>query len=311
MRILFAGTPEIAVKSLEKLASIHECTVLTAPDKISGRGKRVMASPVKLKAEELDLPVLQPDRLGSASRTAVMNYQPDLLAVFAYGKIFGPKFLSLFPKGGLNVHPSLLPKYRGPSPIPASILAGDTVTGVTVQRLSVGMDTGNVVLQKEIPLTGTETSSDLEKRSAELGADLLVEAAELLENGKAAEIPQDSAKATYCRIIKKKDGLIDWSLPAWYIERMVRAYSGWPGAYTFLDQKKLVVLSASVLPREEEGVKAGTITGIDKERGILVQTGDGMLAVDYLQLQSKKPMDFKSFVNGYRNLADSILGGNE
>lgn len=311
MRILFAGTPEIAVKSLEKLASRHECTVLTAPDKISGRGKNVQASPVKIKAEELNLPVIQPERLGSSAREAVMEYKPELLATFAYGKIFGPKFLSMFPGGGLNVHPSLLPKYRGPSPIPAAILAGETVTGVTVQRLAEGMDTGDIVLQKKIPLNGTETTPLLEEQSSIIGADLLSEAADLLEAGEIKETPQDPAMATFCRIINKKDGLIDWSLPAVYIERMVRAYLGWPGAYTFLGQKKLVVLSAGIFSGTGEGIKEGTVAGIDKGSGILVQTGDGIIAVNYLQLQSKKPMDFMSFANGYRNLTGSILGGNE
>ena len=312
MRILFAGTPELAVKSLEKLSSNNECFVLTAPDRIAGRGKKIVSPPVKKRAEELGLILLQPHRLGSEIRKKIRELNPDLLAVYAYGRLFGPKFIELFPLGGVNVHPSLLPRFRGPSPIPAAILSGDDMSGVTVQRIAMEMDAGNILFQEEIPLAGNETTVELTELASKTGADLLDKTVSGLKQGNIHDRPQDESKATYCRIVKKEDGNINWKLPAVFIERMIRAYTGWPGAYTLLRGRKLFILSGSVMDSAgNETLPAGTVIGIDKERGILIQTGDGILTVNRVQLQSKKPMDWKSFVNGVKELEGSMLGGEE
>ncbi len=317
MRVLFAGTPEIAVPALRAAArSTEVCAVLTAPDRGRGRGRKVTASPVKREAEQMGLPVLQPERLDTEARSAVAQLSPELLVCVAYGKIFGPKFLKLFPHGGVNLHPSLLPRHRGPAPIPAAILAGDRETGVTIQALSERMDAGDIYMQSHRPLNGTETSEQLTAELAETGAELLAETLKRIAVGTAARVPQDENLATYCGMLEKGDGLIDWSLPAAYIERMVRAYLPWPGAYTYFSGTELKILSAclpvgSALQGEAIGGDPGAVVGVDKQHGILVQTADGVLGVLRLQLKSRKPAAWRDFLNGNPAILGSVLGGTE
>lgn len=311
MRVLFAGTPDFAVPSLESLAARGVvCAVLTSPDARKGRGRRLRPSPVASVAEGKGLPVLKFSHLGAQAREAVLEYEPDLLAVVAFGKIFGPRFLSLFPRGGVNVHPSLLPHFRGPSPIPAAILAGASETGVTVQSLAEEMDAGAIIRQERLPLDGTETAETLETGCASIGARLLTEAVERICNGTAEFRPQDEAEATYCPLIRKEDGLIDWRTDAITIERKVRAYAGWPTAYTTYHGRRISIVGATV-SRDESGKKPGTAYRVDKNRGILVQSGSGSLVVEYLQPQSKKPMYFRDFLNGHVDFIGSILGLSE
>src|SRR6056297_216239 len=250
MKVLFAGTPEIAVPSLRALAdSGHEVVgVLTAPDRPKGRGRTLHPSPVKDLALELGVPVLEPERLGAEARRQVAILGADVLACFAYGKIFGPRFLELFPRGGLNVHPSLLPRHRGPSPIPGAILAGDIETGVTVQELALEMDAGDIVAQESIPLTGTETTASLSGVVASLGGRLLVDVLDRLADGRVERRPQHHNEATFTRLVRKEDGEIDWSRPAVEIDRMVRAYTPWPHAFTSFRGERLVVLEAVPAP---------------------------------------------------------------
>ncbi len=319
-RILFAGTPEIAVPSLERLHESHEIVgVLTNPDREAGRGRRISFSPVKEKALELGLPVFQPDKLDAEFRGEVTALDPDILVAVAYGKIFGPKFLALFPSGGVNLHPSLLPKYRGPSPINAAILAGDQETGITVQRLALEMDAGDILLQERVPLTGAETAGTLTAFAAERGAALLDEALRLLEDGRAVPRPQDGASATFCGLLTREMGRIDWGRSAVDIDRLIRAFTPAPGAWTTFRGETLRILSASPAGSDSETVRAGSvgegrrpkpgkILGVDKKRGILVQTGQGILAVTELQLQSKKAMDHRSFANGIRDFDGAFLG---
>jgi len=323
-RILFAGTPDIAVPSLERLYGSHEIVgVLTNPDREAGRGRRISFSPVKEKAVELGLPVFQPEKLDGVFRGSVAALDPDILVVVAYGKFFGPKFLALFPFGGVNLHPSLLPRYRGPSPINAAILAGDRETGITVQRLALEMDAGDIVLQERIPLSGVETAGSLAACAAERGAALLEEALRLLEEGRAVPRPQDGASATFCGLLTREMGRIDWGRSAGEIDRLVRAFTPAPGAWTTFRGETLRILSASPVDLDagsdvgtvragSDGVGSrpfqGKILGVDKRRGILIQTGQGILAVTELQLQSKKAMDHRSFANGIRDFDGAFLG---
>ncbi|MCF7928000.1 MAG: methionyl-tRNA formyltransferase, partial [Spirochaetales bacterium] len=211
MRLLFAGTPSIALPALGMLNEQQEVVgVLTAPDKPGKRGKDSVPSPIKTLAEELSLPVLQFERLGSEAREEVTPLAPELLVVAAYGKIFGPKFLSLFSSGGINLHPSLLPRHRGPSPIQETILSGDETAGVTIQTISLEVDAGDILLQKSFPLTGREQAPQLEEKAAETGAELLAETVRRIEEGTIRPRPQDPSGADYCRKITKHDGLIDW-----------------------------------------------------------------------------------------------------
>ena len=290
------------------------CAVLTSPDRPAGRGRGVIASPVKQVALELGLALLQPDRLDGTSRKAVAALLPDLLVVVAYGHIFGPKFLALFPKGAINLHPSLLPRHRGPSPIAAAILAGDAQTGITVQRLALEVDAGPILKTVAIPLTGRETTSSLSETVAREGAALLAEVCREID--RLSPIPQDDAMATYSRLLTKEDGLVDWRRSAEEIDRMVRAYTPWPHARTTFRGSELLLLEASPargsaaaggIPEASES--PGRVVGIDTREGILVQTGSGVLGVRMLQLPSKKPLHWKDFMNGVRDLAGSTFGG--
>ena len=323
MRILFAGTPEIAVPTLNRLAvSRHEVVgILTAPDRRVGRGRRVALSPVKERAAELGIPILQPERLGSDARRAVAELKPDLLVCAAYGRIFGPKFLSLFESGGINIHPSLLPRYRGPAPIPAAILGGDTQTGVTIQVLALEMDAGDILAQKRVPLSGIETTETLTVQLAELGARMLAETVDTIASGSLAPRSQNDGDATYTDLIRKTDGEIDWSSPADVIERAVRAYQPWPLAFTTFKGLKLNILESrsisvsqgardsgrDLAPHRDRA--PGTVTRVDTEHGILVETGNGQLALAKLQLQSRKALSWNSFLNGVQDFVGAVLGG--
>ena len=318
MRVLFAGTPEIAVPTLEAIAgSDHELVgVLTAPDRARGRGRSVRVSPVKELALELGVPVLQPESLRSEARREVSALESDVLACFAYGRIFGPRFLKLFPHGGLNVHPSLLPRHRGPAPIPAAILAGDAETGVTIQELALEMDAGDILAQERIPLTGTETTASLGEAVAPLGGRLLVDVLDALERGEARARPQDPSRATYTRLVEKEDGRIDWGASATTIDRMVRAYTPWPKAFTTWGDERLNILET--IPVERADADAGhaareavpgRVLRVDTENGVLVETGNGLLALRKLQLQSRKPLEWRSFLNGVDGFIGAVLGG--
>lgn len=313
MRILFAGTPEFALPSLQ---AIHEhselVAVLTNPDRVSGRSRKLRQNPVKQYAEAVGVPVLQPERLDAAAREAVQEYAPDLLAVAAYGKIFGPKFLAIFAQGGINLHPSLLPRYRGPAPIPAAILSGDHESGISIQQIALEMDAGDILVQEPFPISPQSTTQNLSEYSARRGAELMLQAIDQLESGAIKPRPQNANHASYCRLIKKEDALINWQLSAADIERTVRAYLPWPLAHTHWEGRVLNILAAAPLesPRSSGGDrKPGRVLGVDKNRGILIETGEGILALQSLQLQARKVMDWRSFINGNQRIITSLLGG--
>jgi methionyl-tRNA formyltransferase len=287
MKVFFAGTPDFAIPVLEAVAkTMPICGVLTAPDKPQGRGKMLEFPPVKEKAIELGLHLLQPAILDDQLIEDVKTLQPDILVVAAYGKIFKENFLSLFPMGGINLHPSLLPLYRGPAPIPAVILAGDSGNGVTVQRLALKMDSGDILSQAQFPLTGNETTESLTRMSSEQGAAMVVDVLGKIESGTITGITQDNSKATYCKLIKKENGLIDWKNTAINIERQVRAYNPWPKAHTSFDGKTLSITSACIFPgSSDQDAQPGYVLGVDKQCGILVKTGMGILGVKRLQIQ--------------------------
>ncbi|MCP5453025.1 MAG: methionyl-tRNA formyltransferase [Spirochaetaceae bacterium] len=308
MRVLFAGSPEIAVPALEAIAARHELVgVLTNPPSAKGRGLCFSCTPVAGAADALGAPVLSPERLGPAEREAVAALRPELLAVFAYGRIFGPKFMALFPFGGVNAHPSLLPRWRGCAPIPYAILNRDPVTGVCVQRVAPRMDSGDILARREMPLDGRETTESLSAASATVGAELLLEAIAAIEAGAAVGEPQDEAAATYCAALSKDSGLVDWSAPAIDVDARVRAFHPWPGAYTGLGGERLAILATTPYPDEPGRAESGTVLAVDKSKGIMVQTGQGLVAVSRLQLRGKKPMDFKDFANGARGLVGTRL----
>jgi methionyl-tRNA formyltransferase len=315
LRILFAGNPAISVPSLKALTeSFTVVGVLTNPDRPSGRGKRLEAPPVKTAALELGLPVLQYERLLRRSREEVAVLQPNLLVSFACGHYFGPKFLSLFPIAAINIHPSLLPLYRGCAPIQCALLNGDKQTGITVQHIVAEVDCGNILNNVIIDLDGTETTESLTSIVAERSAPLIVSTLRAMCAGTLTEREQDNKAATYSAMLSKQDGIIDWSRPADEIHRKVRAFYPWPKTSTTFNGVPLILSSVygSVSEAGTEhvplGTIAGTVIGIDKKKGLTIACGDGLLYVQRLQLSMKKEMDSLSFVNGNPNIIGSVLG---
>jgi methionyl-tRNA formyltransferase len=256
------------------------------------------------------IPILKPEKLDSSAREQAAALEPDLLVSFAYGTIFGPKFLALFPLGGINIHPSLLPQYRGPTPIPAVILNRETATGITIQRLAAEMDSGDILVQETVALNGRETTAGLSETMAEKAAQLLPASLRGIANGTLRARPQDHRVATYCSLIIKEDGFIDWNRSAVEIDARIRAFDPWPLSWTTHEHVQLFVLQAEVLEENTNNAAAlpGQVLGKDKDKGILIQTGSGILAVSRLQYQTKKALAWKDFLNGARNFMGARLG---
>ena len=312
-RVIFMGTPAFALPSLERLLEVgyQVVGVFTAPDSPAGRGREPSSSPVKKFALSRGLKVYQPPSLrrGGASE-AIAGLNPDLIVLAAYGILLPKSILDLPSNGALNVHPSLLPKYRGATPIIWPILQGDTETGVTIFLMDVGMDSGPILSQKSVPLHGGETTGSLTGLLAEVGANLLVEAVPKWLDGEIVATPQDDAKASVTRLLKKEDGLIDWRSSAVEIERCIRAYTPWPGTFTAWQGRILKVLSSSVRS-QETGCEAGTVVQIEGHGNapvIAVQTGNEVLALDRVQLEGRKAMAALEFVRGQRGFVGSVLG---
>ncbi|MCL2558185.1 MAG: methionyl-tRNA formyltransferase [Treponema sp.] len=316
MRILFAASAGIAAPALRALARLCEsdsrfelAALLTNPD--SPRGRAGAPEPTDCARAFAELgsaaPILKPERLGAEARDAIAALRPDILASFAYGKIFGPKFLALFPLGGVNAHPSLLPKYRGPSPIPAAILGMERETGVSIQRIARDVDSGDLLLQEKIPLDGGETTESLSLKAGEMAARLMTAALRGLADGSLQGAPQSHGEATFCGLIEKSEGLIDWSLGAREIEARARAFTPWPLCWTMHSGRQLFMLEARAVAADSAGVP-GEVLGKDEKAGILIGTGNGALAVSRLQYQAKKALGWKDFLNGARNFIGERLG---
>jgi methionyl-tRNA formyltransferase len=322
MRILFAASPEIAVPALEAVFDtpdgIEIAGILTNPDSPRGRGGGSEPTDVAAAAERLSarlvnagrppIPALKPEKLDAAAREQTAALRPDLLVSFAYGHIFGPKYLGLFPLGGINIHPSLLPRYRGAAPIPAAILNRDSKTGITIQRLAPEMDSGDILAQEPVALGGRETTGSLSRVMAEKAAEMLPVVLRGLAAGTLRAVPQNHGEASRCSLIAKEDGLIDWTKSAAEIDARIRAFDPWPLCWTVHGKQRLFILKAAPLPPPAETGAPGRVLGIDKRHGILVQTGEGVLAVTELQYQAKKALEWRNFLNGARNFIGSLLG---
>ncbi|GIW06394.1 MAG: methionyl-tRNA formyltransferase [Dehalococcoidia bacterium] len=307
MRVVFMGTPEFAVPSLRALASsgVELVAVYTQPDRPAGRGRRLAPSPVKTAALELGVPVFQPATLRppeEVDRLAAL--QPDVIVVAAFGQILRPNVISIPPHGILNVHASLLPRWRGAAPIPAAILAGDTETGVTIMLIDPGLDTGPMLAKAAIPITEDDTTGTLTEKLAVLGADLLIRVLPEWVAGRIIPEPQDDALATVAPRIQPADAIIDWRQPSLQIARQVRAYQPWPGARSWLHGKQLTILAATPVGGEAEPPGAIVLEG---RSGLAVATGEGLLRLHRVQLEGGKPLDAASFRAGHRDLAGAVL----
>lgn len=300
MRIIFMGTPDFAVNSLEAiLAAGHQVVLaVTQPDKPKGRGKNMQFPPVKECAIAHEIPVYQPRRIREPECVDYLRqYDPELIVVAAFGQILPMEILTMPKYGCINVHASLLPKYRGAAPIQWAVINGDPVSGVTIQRMAEGVDTGDIIAKVEVPLDKKETGGSLFDRLAEAGAALCVEAMASIEAGKATYTPQDEAEATHVSMIKKEFGSIDWTQPAVNIERLIRGLNPWPSAFTTLHEKTLKIWDADVKD-ENTDKPAGTIVKAEKQ-DLWVQTGDGVLMLSEVQLEGKKRMPVDAFMRGY------------
>ena len=309
-RAVFFGTPEFAVTTLDALLTpespVEVVLVVTQPDRPVGRSQAVLPSPVKVLALARGIPVRQPVALRRPSTIASIAAERATLGiVVAYGRILPVELLDAFPLGCLNVHGSLLPRWRGAWPIGAAIQAGDQQTGVSIMRLDAGMDTGPVLASRAREIRGADTTALLSARLAADGAELLLEALPEYLRGELAPQAQDDSLATWCRLVSKSDGEIHWQRPAVDLARHIRAMHDWPGAWTTWAGRRLVVREASVASRDSDGVPGLVHVGADQ---VTVATGNGSLALVVVQAEGRGPVDAVAFARGQRTLHGSVLG---
>ena len=304
MKIVFMGTPDFAVGTLEALIEAgHEVVLaVTQPDKPKGRGKEMQYTPVKECALKHDIPVFQPRRVREEECIEELRkYNADIMVVVAFGQILPKEILEMCTYGCVNVHASLLPKYRGSAPIQWAIIDGEEVTGVTTMQMDEGLDTGDMLLKTEVTIEPKETGGSLFDKLADAGAKLCVETLEALQNKTVTPIPQGETTTAYAKMLDKQLGNIDWNKTAVQIERLIRGLTPWPSAYTNWNDKVMKIWDAEVsaIDIETEDAKPGTIVKVEKD-AFYVQTGEGLLKVCELQIPGKKRMDAGAFLRGYQ-----------
>ena len=309
MKIVYLGTPDFAVAPLEAIIRAgHEVTaVVTQPDKQKGRGKEVQMTPVKECALRHGIPVFQPVKIKEPeAESKLREYSADIFVVAAFGQLLSEEILTMPKFGCINIHASLLPAYRGAAPIQWVILNGEKETGVTIQQMAKGLDTGDMLLKKKVVIDPKETGESLHDKLMAAGAELLVEALPLIEEGKLVPEKQDDALSCYASKLTKAMGLIDWNKDAVTLERLVRGLNSWPSAYTYYKGKTLKIWEADVLDEEASG-KPGTVERVQKD-SIDVATGKGLLQIRSLQLEGKKRMAVRDFLLGYEIKPGQYLG---
>ncbi len=299
LRVVFMGTPEFSVPSLAALADSENVTLaVTNPDRPAGRGQALAMPPVKAEAARRGISVFQPEKAKAPESVArIAAEKPDLIVVVAYGHILPPSILSIPGHGCINVHASLLPKYRGAAPINWAIARGETVTGVTIMKMDAGMDTGPMLHVRSIPIGEDDTAGTMFPKLAALGAEALAEALRKLHDGTLTEAPQDNALATYAPMLKKEHGLIDWGRPARELRNLVRGMTPWPSAYVVHGGKTLKILSAALAA--DGGGAPGEIAAVGKD-GIVVACGEGALRLEMVQPEGGKAMAAWAYAQGRR-----------
>ena len=299
MKVIFMGTPDFSVGTLEALVEAgHEVVLaVTQPDKPKGRGGKMQYTPVKEAALARDIPVYQPKKIREPECIEELKkYNADIMVVIAFGQILPKEILQMTPYGCINVHASLLPKYRGAAPIQWAVIDGEKVSGVTTMQMNEGLDTGDMILKTEIPLDPKETGGSLHDKLAEAGAKLCVETLKCLEDKTATWEPQGESTTAYAKMLDKNLGNINWTDPAVQIERLIRGLNPWPSAYTHWNDKVIKLWQADVVEGNTDQ-EAGTIVKVEKD-SFYVQTGEGLLKIEELQLQGKKRMDAGTFLRG-------------
>ncbi len=301
MNIVFMGTPEFSLPTLKTLhhSSHSILAVITQPDKPKGRGQKLLVSPIKQYALDSDLPILQPKTVNDPEFIeSLKQNRPDAIIVVAFGQILSETFLKIPKQFCINLHSSLLPKYRGAAPIHRAILNGDTKSGVTTMIMDKGMDTGDILLMQETPIHETDTAQTLHDTLSERGGTLVLETLKRLEENTLLPVPQDHSQATYAAKLKKEEGLVHWEQSATTLSNQVRGLTPWPGTYTLLNKKRLRILKVQVsegTPDDKPG-EVARVTDV----GIEVGTGQGRLLITELQPEGKKSMSAKSFLAGYK-----------
>lgn len=304
------GTPEFAVPALQALLDNNEqvVAVVSQPDRPKGRGRKLIPTPVKVVAQAAGIQVLQPTKIKTQEYLdELRSYEPDIFLVAAYGRILTQKILDLPRYGCLNVHGSLLPKYRGAAPVQWSILNGEALTGITIMQMDEGLDTGDILLQGSLPIEDDDTSQTLAPKLAALGGKLLVETLNRLRAGELNPEKQDDDKATFARMLAKEDAIIDWSNPARHISCQIRGLDPWPTAVTFLNGKRLRLYKPKVLDQGTTDIKPGTVTQADKN-GLLIACGEDSLLIQEIQKDGSKRMPVHAFLQGNQIDAGTILG---
>ena len=312
-RILFMGTPQFAVPALEKLTERYDVVaVVTQPDAPAGRGKHLASAPVKQYAERRGLPVLQPETLKPAEVVEQLRaYQPDCIVVAAFGQILRRNVLELPQYGCINVHGSLLPRWRGASPVSAAIAAGDEATGITIMRMDVGLDNGPMLSKRAEPIGPEDTTTTLMERLSHIGADLLIDTLPKYFAGEITPETQDETLVTVCRQLKKEEGLINWNRSAVEVERHVRAMTPWPGAFTSiaaLDGKQLKVLKSRIGMQMDRMLRPPGDLFLQRGKELLVACNGGALELLEVQLEGKKAVAAADFARGHAALLGSMLG---
>ncbi|MFQ8679997.1 methionyl-tRNA formyltransferase [Enterocloster sp.] len=310
MRIVFMGTPDFSVPALKALVEAgHEvAAVVTQPDRPRGRGKELQMTPVKVQALAYGIPVYQPEKVKDPAFVEILrNLQPEVIVVIAFGQILSRDILDLPPYGCINIHASLLPKYRGAAPIQWAVIDGEKETGVTTMMMDVGLDTGDMLEKTIIPLDPKETGGSLFDKLSQAGGPLILSTLEKLKAGTAVRTPQTDEDSTYAKMLTKSLGQIDWSMEAAAIERLIRGLNPWPSAYTFVHGKTLKIWDADVLKESSDGAAPGQIIRTDPH-SLIVAAGEALLSIRELQLEGKKRMEVETFLRGYTIEKGEILG---
>ncbi len=309
-KVLFMGNSEVSIPSLLKLSKLYEVEVVTGPDKKRGRGKKIRPTPVKQKALELGLKVYTPEKVSEGEfLDFIKRNPPDIAVVVAFGEILKEEFLKIPKYGVVNLHFSLLPKYRGAEPLRRAILNGDKVTGVTTMYINPLLDQGDILLQREIIIDDKDTYGTLSKKLAEEGAGLLIETLQLMKEGKIRPIPQGDSPSSYAKKFTKEEMRIPWGRESLYIKNLVRALSPSPGAYTFFRGKRIKIYEVEAIPYD--GGTPGKIVKVEKDR-LVVACGDGAISIKKIQPEGKRIMSIDEFVKGYKpNISEMFLDGGE
>ncbi len=310
IKIIFLGTPNFAVPILEKLAEsnkIQIAAVICEPDRPAGRKRKPEAGPVKIAAQKLKLKIEQPEKISDFAYQ-IKKIAPDLAVVAAYGQIIPENILKIPKKGIINVHPSLLPKFRGPSPIQAALLKGKNITGTTIMLMDKGMDTGPILAQKKFRISADDDFVTLSQKLAKISADLLIKTIPAYLEGKIKPIPQNDSQTTYCSLIKKQDGALDFTKTANQLERQIKTFHVWPKSFCFWKKKRLIIHQAAAAKIEPEPpAVTGTVFQDKKSKKLAILAGAGSLICESLQLEGKKSLSSKEFLNGYPQILGDIL----